>query len=311
MLHLFAAVAAVPSPAPVIGVLALPIDAQCDTMSSSHAHHDAVHNWTATSCFHSLYVKWLEAAGARVAPLPYDLPTDEFDALVGALNGALITGGGTDLSSLSSPYMKAAERLYAHSLALHAQGETWPLWGTCMGMQVLSILGAKDPSVLLSYAYDAEGLQLPLVPTPAAASSRLLCDGCLPAEARTTLLTRNATVNLHHDGVPPEAWRRSTRLAKAFNLLSTNVDAQGKAFASTIEATNGAPVWGGASAPPNALELPSHRCLTDGPARRACSRQCNGTRSGRSSSGEKTPRTTLSITRRTSWLPCMLSRRAL
>ena len=224
--------------APIIGILALPVDhGDCVTLRGAAPSKG-------TSCFHSLYVKWLEAAGARVAPIPFDLPPKNLTELLGSLNGALITGGETDIKSLDSPYMRAAGALYDHAHDLHAHGETWPLWGTCMGMQVLSILGAQDPSVLLSHAYDSEDLVLPLTLTPAAATSQLLCDKCLPAEARTTLLTRNATVNLHHDGVPPEAFGAGTTLGGAFSLLSTNVDHKGKAFASTIEASDGAPIFG-------------------------------------------------------------------
>ena len=223
---------------PIIGILALPLDhTDCVTFSS-------VSTTGATSCFHSLYVKWLEAAGARVAPLPFDLPASDFDKLLGSLNGALITGGETAIKEIGSPYMEATKKLYDHSLALHRAGEVWPLWGTCMGMQVLSILGARDPSVLLSNAYDSEGLILPLELTSAAASSRLLCEGCLPAAALATLRTRNVTVNLHHDGVAPSSFAAGTTLGGAFRVLSTNVDAKGKAFASTIEATGGAPIWG-------------------------------------------------------------------
>ena len=75
-----------------------------------------------------------------------------------------------------------------------------------MGMQVLSILGANDPAVLLSHAYSSEGQLLPLSLTPAAASSRLLCDSCLRSGAKSILTTQNVTVNLHHDGVPPTAF---------------------------------------------------------------------------------------------------------
>ena len=220
---------------PIIGVLALPIEhGDCITFRDA----------AATSCFHSLYVKWLEAAGARVAPIPYDLPPAKFDALIGSLNGALITGGETDIKQIGSAYMNATRRLYDHSLALHAAGEAWPLWGTCMGMQVLSILGANDPAVLLSHAYSSEGQLLPLSLTPAAASSRLLCDSCLRNGAKAILTTQNVTVNLHHDGVPPSAFAPGSALAAAFTILSTNVDTQGKAFVSTIEHASGAPIWG-------------------------------------------------------------------
>ena len=225
-----------PSNAPIIGVLAVPVGLFCDTLDYEASG--------ATSCFHSLYVKWLEAAGARVVPLPFDLPRGELDQLLGSVNGALITGGETDLSNLNSPYMLAASHLYQHALAVHANGETWPLWGTCMGMQVLSVLGAADPSVLLRHAYDSEGLQLPLSLTPAAATSTLLCKDCLPGDSLYTLSKLNSTVNLHHDGVPPSAFAAGSTLGRAFHILSTNVDAKGKPFVSTIEAVGGAKIFG-------------------------------------------------------------------
>ena len=227
------------APRPIIGVLALPVDhADCITLAGAAAAHGA------TSCFHSLYVKWLEAAGARVAPIPFDLPPAEFNRLLEQVNGALITGGETNIKEINGPYMTAARRLYNHSLALHRSGEAWPLWGTCMGMQVLSILGANDPSVLLSNAFDSENLVLPLSLTPAAATSQLLCESCLPEPALRILSGQSVTVNLHHDGVPPSAFAEGTAFGAAFSVLSTNQDAQGKAFASTIEAKSGAPIWG-------------------------------------------------------------------
>ena len=51
------------------------------------------------------------AAGARVVPVPFDLPEAATTRLLGSLNGALITGGETDLHDLDSPYMRAAARL--------------------------------------------------------------------------------------------------------------------------------------------------------------------------------------------------------
>ena len=226
---------------PIIGVLALPIESgDCITFRSAVPLAAPP-----TSCFHSLYVKWLEAAGARVVPLPFDLPRERLDTLLDSINGALITGGETDIKNLHTPYMQAAGLLYNTSVNRHRHGEVWPLWGTCMGMQVLSVLGAADSSVLLSNAFKSEDLVLPLTLTKHAATSRLLCDGCLrPSEALTTLTTRNSTVNLHHDGVDPASFAPSTRLGKAFHVLSTNVDAVGKPFASTIEAATGAPIWG-------------------------------------------------------------------
>ena len=180
------------SVSPIIGILALPVaHNDCDTF---HSLADA----GATSCFHSLYVKWLEQTGARVVPLPYDLPRAEFHSLLSSLNGVLITGGSTNLLSLRSPYMEAAGRLYRYALQMHSKGEVWPLWGTCMGLQVLSVLGANSSSVLLSNAFDSEGLSLPLRLTTAASTSKLLCSTCLPSDTLKTLTATNSTVNLQY-----------------------------------------------------------------------------------------------------------------
>jgi len=71
--------------APIIGVLAVPVgNSDCDTLYEAFGG--------GTACFHSIYVKWLEAAGARVVPLPFDIPQAELDQLLGSINGALITG---------------------------------------------------------------------------------------------------------------------------------------------------------------------------------------------------------------------------
>ena len=72
-LPLAAAAAARSSPRPIIGILALPVEhADCITMTHASSG-DLATSGGATSCFHSLYVKWLEQAGARVAPIPFDL----------------------------------------------------------------------------------------------------------------------------------------------------------------------------------------------------------------------------------------------
>ena len=69
------------NPSPVIGVLAEP--------STSLGH-----NVGGTSFIAASYVKWLEAAGARVVPLPFDLPELELQKRLEGLNGVLFPGGG-------------------------------------------------------------------------------------------------------------------------------------------------------------------------------------------------------------------------
>lgn len=76
---------------PIIGVLSTPLldGEDCITFGSRVT---APRSLSGGSCFHSVYVKWLESAGARVAPIPYDLPTPRLLELARQLNGLLFTG---------------------------------------------------------------------------------------------------------------------------------------------------------------------------------------------------------------------------
>jgi gamma-glutamyl hydrolase len=183
-----------------------------------------------------VYVKWIEAAGGRVVPLRYDAPLPELDRLFNSLNGVLFTGGDINISTLDSQYMRAADHLLNRTLEANSAGAHVPLWGTCMGIQTLSVLISRKPSVVQLNAFDSESLMLPLnLTTPQMAKySRLL--RAMPLHILDVLTTKNVTVNLHHDGVPPETFSSDHKLSKFFRVISTNRDRKEHPFVSTIEA---------------------------------------------------------------------------
>ena len=123
------------------------------------------------------------------------------------------------------------ESIYDAVLAFNEAGDFFPLWGTCMGFQVISIVASRNASVLELNGFDSEDLSLRLDLTRAARDAPLLTS--LSPGARTDLATKNITSNLHHDGVTPTAFAASN-LSAAFQVLSTNKDRKGKAFVSTI-----------------------------------------------------------------------------
>ena len=232
---------------PIVGVLSVPTAKECVTALGGRSVAEATGGG---SCFHSLYVKWLEAAGAQVVPIRYDSSDAQLKALVAQLNGVLFTGGEVDIKARADPaaaqYMRAASLLYDEVRAAHAEGEAVPLWGTCMGLQTLSILGAGgNGTVLSSGTYDSENESLSLELTPAAKASRLLGgpDAHGAPDVMRWLTTENVTSNLHHDGVGPAEFEVNAQLRAAFTPLSTNEDRNGLPFVSTIEAKGGAPIW--------------------------------------------------------------------
>ncbi|EGD76975.1 hypothetical protein PTSG_07318 [Salpingoeca rosetta] len=189
---------------------------------------------SATSCFAAFYVKWLESSGVRVAVLRYDLDPDVMAEAIRGVNGVLFTGGGESLKP-NTPYYEAANRIFKQVLDINDQGTFLPLWGTCMGFQLLTILAANNQSVLEHHAFDSEDISLPLLFSSEAADSRLV--QAMPSHIHS-ILQRNVTSNLHHDGVKPETYATNGRLKAFYRLISTSVDRKGNPFGSTLEARN-------------------------------------------------------------------------
>lgn len=224
------AVAAAVNERPIIGILSMP---------SSYSAYKGTSNFPAS------YVKFLEQGGARVVPIPYDLPQNELSALLKNINGALFTGGAASFFSSSAPhaptmYAQTAAAIYAESIAAANAGETWPLWGTCLGHELIGVIaaGLDYATSPLSGGFDSENLTVPVAWTSAAASSRLW--GPVP-DVRTSFESSIA-YNAHTQGFTPADFAGNANLSAAFTVLGTSQDRAGKTFVASMEAKN-APIF--------------------------------------------------------------------
>jgi hypothetical protein len=66
------------------------------------------------------YIKWLEAAGARAVPIPYNASVPVLDALFARVNGLLLPGGG-------NPLPEAAVHMIGRALAANEAGDYFPV----------------------------------------------------------------------------------------------------------------------------------------------------------------------------------------
>ena len=163
--------------------------------------------------------------------IPYNANASVLDALFASVNGVLFTGGGADLR-FNTTYLQTAAYLYDKVVAANDAGDFIPLHGSCMGFQAISIIAARNESVLRTNAFDSENMSLPLAFTPDAVNTRLF--GGAPDAVFATFAHENSTINLHHDGVPPAAYAENPRLQELLVLTSTNNDRAGKPFVSSF-----------------------------------------------------------------------------
>jgi len=229
--------------APVIGILSVPFqEAECVTVLENHISPENYDGKGLGSCFWGFYVNWLEQGGARVAVIKYDDPIEKLDELFSSINGILFTGGVLNLW-FNTTYVETASYLYKKALQANKDGDYFPVWGTCMGFQLLCVLTAEDQAVLSLNAFDSENISWALDMTSDAPKSRMFGNNLIPPTVYTILSTQNVTENLHHDGVTPKNFSRNSKLVDFFDILSTNNDRKGKTFVSTIEGKT-MPVYG-------------------------------------------------------------------
>lgn len=214
---LFAA-AAQRNPRPVIGILSLP-----------NTDYARAHGF---SQFPSSYVKFLEAGGARVVPIPYDIAPAPLATLLASLNGALFTGGAADFftpQGALTPFAATAQAIFNASVSAATAGEVWPLWGTCLGFELIAVLAGGQG--VLSPGWDSENLTATVAWAPAAQASRLWAS----ADARAAFAAAPIAFNAHTQGVAPSAFAAAPGLAGRFTALGTSLDRSGRPFVATME----------------------------------------------------------------------------
>jgi gamma-glutamyl hydrolase len=218
------------NPQPIIGILTLPNDGYPKTSGAQY--------------FPASYVKWLEAGGARVVPLRYDAPAAATRNLLRQINGALFTGGAASFFEADgvtlSAYGATASLVFNESVAAHAAGESWPLWGTCLGHELISVLGAGADNSVLTGGFDAENLTLSVGWTAAAATSRLW--GGVP-DVRARFAGGAIAMNAHSFGVSPADFAANAPLSARFVVTATQTDRAGRAFTASMEGRDGLPIF--------------------------------------------------------------------
>ena len=183
------------------------------------------------------YVKYIEAAGARVVPINYYADTQELDRIFSSVNGILFPGGG-------AAYPSSAQYMYDKVVESNDKGDFMPLWGTCMGFQWLLIAASKNESILDpsdGTQMDAYNYSIPLNLSPNAKKSKLFSEAS--DEVIEILSNENVTLNNHHYGIYTDHFYATPSLQSFYSVLSTNNDRKGAEFISTMEAFN-YPIYG-------------------------------------------------------------------
>uniref|UniRef100_A0A3B5MA22 folate gamma-glutamyl hydrolase n=1 Tax=Xiphophorus couchianus TaxID=32473 RepID=A0A3B5MA22_9TELE len=178
------------------------------------------------------YVKFLEAAGARVVPVMINKTLEEYKTLFSSINGILYPGGG--VSIISSGYQRAAKIFYDLAIEANKRGDYFPVWGTCLGFEQLMYLTSEKSQL---FHTNTSGVALPLNFTPEVKGSRMFED--FPPDLMSALSAEPLTENSHQWSL---TYNTNEDLKSFYKVLSTNTDGNTE-FVSTVEAYS-YPVYG-------------------------------------------------------------------
>ena len=184
----------------------------------------------------SSYVNWIGQAGARAIPVLLGRSKHYYREIFDRTNGLLLPGGSQGILP-DDIYTEEGKLLWDMAKEANDSGDYYPIWGTCLGFEELSVLETGSGSVI-SLDVEATNIALPLNFTLEASSSRLF--GSMDPDLVTALSKENITFNSHSHGLLLDEYGRNTALNSFFQVLSTNVAkaSGGEVFVSTMEAYN-------------------------------------------------------------------------
>ena len=97
------------------------------------------------------YVKYVWMSGAQVVPIFAFSNQSDIEAVLRKVNGVLFTGGaGEDEITIdNNRWVKNANFILQWAINQNKQGNVFPIWGTCLGFELLTYLTSRfDSSVL-------------------------------------------------------------------------------------------------------------------------------------------------------------------
>ncbi|XP_011304814.1 gamma-glutamyl hydrolase isoform X2 [Fopius arisanus] len=175
------------------------------------------------------YVKYVESSGARVVPIWIGQPEEYYKSLLTRINGVIFPGGSSWFDR-SGGYAEAGEKIYRIALEMNDHGDYFPIWGTCLGFELMTYLAANGVEHRVNCS--SSNQILPLIFKPDFMQSRMFKSA--QRDIIDILKQENVTANFHHFCVT-EAGLARVNLTDSFKVISINRDKDGLEFVSSLE----------------------------------------------------------------------------
>ncbi|XP_064541978.1 gamma-glutamyl hydrolase A isoform X2 [Drosophila montana] len=223
---------------PCVGVMCMDMAQSLSFLCGLHTGSDKETSYLAAS-----YPKCVEAAGASVVPIWIGRDRAYYAQIMKLVNGVLLPGGAVYLddedkhvkkdSKLTNLCVQSIQYIYELALERNLAGSYFPLWGTCLGFQLLLKSAARAAGAPIMRdkcgdIFDAKPLQL----EPGYATSRIF--GQLSPEQAKQMESVPFACHQHKFCITEESLA-SSKMDTDWHVLATRTSEAGMRFITLIE----------------------------------------------------------------------------
>lgn len=124
----------------------------------------ATNNWSQVV---GSYVDWVQQTGAEAALIPYDMPWHILTQVLSQTQGMVLPGGAAELVDEHKGNAVTNYQLRIHEILKWVEnqnnnGNYYPVWGTCLGMEELMIHFGKNNGKVLQGGFNDNGKYHPV-----------------------------------------------------------------------------------------------------------------------------------------------------
>ena len=175
------------------------------------------------------FVRWMEASGAEVLVIHIWYSHEQIISLLNQINGVLFSAGPRRPLKYDEPWELNAKFVFDY-----AKDNGIPIWGTCLGMQMITVFMANDNKSMDKY--DNIGLKKVELSKIAIESKTL---SLFKEKDYFNLNNSSTSFHIHKHGISPERFFSNKNLIENYDIIGYGYDKNGKKFVNIVESKKG------------------------------------------------------------------------